>query len=85
MSAMAALIATIVDTDALLQTMAAALIAGVGVALTFSLAILGATGFAEASRDGRSISAAAFAALGLLGLLATAAAIAAAIIVMTSG
>ena len=85
MSEMAPLIATVVDTDALLQTIVAALVAGVGVAFTFSLAILGATGFAEASRDGRSGSAVAFAALGVLGFLATAAAIVAAIIVMTSG
>jgi hypothetical protein len=79
------MLATVVDTDALLQTILAALVAGVGVAFTFSLAILGATGFAEASRDGRSGSAAAFAALGVLGFLATAAAIVAAIVVMTSG
>jgi hypothetical protein len=84
MSVMPALIATIVDTEALLETCLAALVAGVGVALTFSLAILGATGFAEASRDGRTGSAAAFAVLGVAGFLATAAAIVAAIIVMTS-
>lgn len=84
MSAMATLAGSIVDTDALLQTIAAALIAGVGVALTFSLAILGATGFAEASRDRRRGSAAAFAVVGLAGFLATVAAIVAAIIVMTA-
>jgi hypothetical protein len=79
------MLATVVDTDALLQTILAALVAGVGVAFTFSLAILGATGFAEASRDGRSGSATVFGFLGVLGLLATAAAIVAAIVVMTSG
>ena len=81
---MPGLIATIVDTQALLETCIAALVAGVGVAFTFSLAILGATGFAEASRDGRSGSAAAFATLAVLGFLATTAAIVAGIIVMTT-
>ena len=85
MSAMTNLLATIVETDALLETILAALVAGVGVALTFSLAILGATGFAEASRDGRRMSAAAFAALGLFGFLVTAAGIVAAIVVMMTG
>ena len=79
------LIATVVDTQALLQTCAAALVAGVGVALTFSLAILGAARFSEASREQQGVQAAAFAALALIGLVATAAAIAFGIIVMTEG
>jgi hypothetical protein len=77
------LLAEIVDWAALLQTGLAALIAGVGVALTFSLAILGASRFAEASRDDRNLQAGAFAVLGVAGLLATAGAIAAGIIVIT--
>jgi hypothetical protein len=78
------MIATIVDTDALWQTIAAALVAGIGTTLVFSLAILGVARFAEASRDGRSLVSALFAALALLGLLATAAAIAFGVIVMTT-
>ena len=74
--------AEIVDWEALLDTGLAALIAGGGVAITFSLAILGASRFIEASRDQRTIEAGAFALLGIVALLATAAAIAGGIIVI---
>ena len=47
------MLATIVDSQALLETAVAALAAGVGVALTFSLAILGTARYAEASREHR--------------------------------
>jgi hypothetical protein len=78
------LLATIVDWEALLETGIAALVAGVGVAFTASLAILGAARFIESSREQRSLHAAAFALVGLIGLAATAAAIVAGIIVMTT-
>lgn len=81
----AMLLATVIDTKALLETCLAALVAGVGVALTFSLAILGFTRFAESSRGQRSVQAAAFAALGIVGFAVTGAAIAFGIIVMASG
>ena len=81
---MLGLLATVVDTRALLETVAAALIAGVGVALTFSLTILGAARFGELSRERRTLEAAFFALLGLVGLAATAGAIAFGIVVMTS-
>lgn len=77
-------IATIVDTSALWQTIAAAFVAGVGTTLIFSLAIFGAARFAEANREGRSFESALFAGLALLGLLATAAAIVFGVIVMTT-
>ena len=77
-------LATIVDTKALLETGLAAFVAGVGVAFTFSFAILGATRFAELSREQRSLAAIAYATLGLLGLAASIAAIVAGLIVMTS-
>ena len=67
------MLATIVDTSALWQTIVAAFVAGVGTTLVFSLAILGVARLAEANRQGRSVQSAAFAALALLGLLATAA------------
>ena len=70
------------DWEALLDTGLAALIAGVGVAFTFSLAILGASRFIEASRDQRKIEAGAFALLGVVALVATAAMIAGGIIVI---
>ena len=78
------MIATIVDTSALWQTVVAAFLAGVGTTLVFSLAIFGMARFAEANRDGRAAHAAFFAGLGLLGLLATAAAIVFGVIVMTT-
>jgi hypothetical protein len=77
------MLATVVDTGALLKTIAAALIAGVGVTLIFSLAILGAARFADLSRDGRPASAAAFGALALVALAAASAAVTIGIIVMT--
>jgi hypothetical protein len=75
--------AALVDTGALLKTVAAAFIAGVGVTLVFSLAILGATRFAELNRDGRPVAAASFGALAILALAAAAAAVTIGIIVMT--
>lgn len=78
-------LATIIDTDALLQTGLAALIAGVGVALTFSLAILGVAQSTEMSREGRPAAVVAYAVLAVLGMAATLAAIVFGIIVMTGG
>ena len=80
-----AMLATVVDTQALWQTIVAALVAGVGVTLSFSLAILGMAAFIEASRDGRSATAAAFGILTAVGLVVTAGAVVAGLIVMTSG
>jgi hypothetical protein len=77
------MLATIVDTQALLQTIVASAIAGVGVTLIFSVAILGASRFAEASRDGRPVTAVAFGVLALVALLVAAAAVTVGIIVMT--
>ena len=78
------MLATIVDTSALWQTIVAAFVAGVGTTLVFSLAILGVARLAEANRQARSVQSAVFAALALLGLLATAAAIVFGVIVMTT-
>ena len=55
------MLATIVDTSALWQTIVAAFVAGVGTTLVFSLAILGVARLAEANRQGRSFQSAAFA------------------------
>lgn len=78
------MIATIVDTKALWETVVAAFVAGVGTTIVFSVAILGATRFAEANRHGHTVQATVFGALAIVGLLATAAAIVAAVIVMTT-
>jgi hypothetical protein len=78
------MLATLVDTQALGETVLAAVLGGVGVTLIFSIAILGASRFADLSRDGRSAAAVAFGIVALVALAAFAAAIAFGIIVMTS-
>jgi hypothetical protein len=77
------MLATIVDTQALLKTIVASAVAGVGVTVIFSFAILGASRFADLSRDGRPVAAVAFGALAVVALVAAAAAVTIGIIVMT--
>lgn len=77
------MIATIIDTKALLQTVGFAFGAGVGVALSFSLAILGATKLSEVGRD-RPVEGWAWAMLAIAGLCVTIAAIVFGIVVMTA-
>jgi hypothetical protein len=81
---MAGVLATIVDTEALLETVAAALVAGVGVTLVFAVAILGAARFMDLRNEERPLAAGAFAALGLTALVASGLAIVAGIVVMIS-
>ena len=78
------MLATIVDTKALWQTVVGAAGAGLGTILVFSLAILGAARFGESNREGRTFQASIFGLLALLGLLATAAAVVFGVVVMTS-
>jgi hypothetical protein len=78
------MIATIVDTDALWQTVVGATAAGIGTTFVFAIGILGAARFVEASREGRTLEATAFGVLALLGLVATAAAIVIGMIVVAS-
>jgi hypothetical protein len=73
-----------VDWGALGDVVVASLAAGVGITLFFSLAIVGATRFAESRRDSRALGATLYAMLALAGLAATAASITVAIIVMTN-
>jgi len=51
--------APIVDVEALATVVAASLIAGIGISCAFSLAIVGASGFADRRREGRAVAAAA--------------------------
>jgi hypothetical protein len=74
----------IVDWGTLGQVILYSLAAGVGVALCFSLAVVGATRFAEARRAGAGTPAAVYAVLATLGLLATTGAVVVGIIVMAS-
>lgn len=78
------MIATIVHTDELLSTVAAASVAGIGVTFLFSLGIWGAGQFAELSRDGKSVLATAAAAVSVLAFVAVAAAVVVGMLVMTN-
>ena len=62
------MIASIVDTDAILQVIWVSLIAGVGVPSCYALAILGSTRAIEFGRNGRVGEAVVFAVVGILGL-----------------
>ena len=74
----------VVDWEKLGQVVLYSLIAGVGVAICFSLAILGATRFAEVRRHGSGgAGAVAYAVLTLFGLSASLTAAVLAIVVMT--
>jgi len=76
-------IASIVDTNDLLQTVAYSSAAGIGVTLIFSLGIYGSTRFADYSRDGRRLEAALSGALAVLAVFATIGVLVMGVIVMT--
>jgi hypothetical protein len=80
---MTVLAAGAVDWNSLGKVVWVSLLAGVGVTLCFSLAVAGATRFAESRRAGRSLPATLYATLGLAGFAATIAAVVVAIVVMT--
>jgi hypothetical protein len=76
--------AEIVDWSALLQSIGAAALAGLGLTLFFSVAIYGATKTVELARDERPLAAGAALSLMALGLAASVAGIVLGVIVMTS-
>ena len=78
------MLATIVDWQTLGEVALASLIAVVGVTLSFSLAIVGATRMIDMRRDGRSFEAGGYAALMILALAGSGAAVAFGVIVMTT-
>jgi hypothetical protein len=65
--------AAAIDFSALLKVLYASLVAGVGVAVVFSVAILGATRWSDMRRAQRAGAATAYAALAAVGLLLSAA------------
>ncbi|HEX7278606.1 MAG TPA: hypothetical protein VF255_03175 [Solirubrobacterales bacterium] len=77
------MIATVVHTDELLSTVAAAAVGGIGVTFAFSVGIWGASQFVELSRNGRTAAAAVAGVVGVLALACVAAALAVGIFVMT--
>jgi hypothetical protein len=76
------MIATIVHTDELLQTIAAAAVGGIFVTFAFSVGIWGAGQFTELSRHERPVAAMGAALVGILALACVVAALAVGIIVM---
>ena len=78
------MLATILETQDLLETIAASVIAGLGVTIVFSIAVYGATRGAELSRDERPIAAAAAIGTSLLAFAVCLAGVVFGIIVMTS-
>jgi hypothetical protein len=77
------MIATIVETKELWQTVVAATGAGIGVTFLFSLGIWGSGQFIELSRNDRQTAATAAGLVALLAFAAVAAAVIVAIVVMT--
>jgi hypothetical protein len=78
------MLAEIVQTKELVETVIASLVAGVGVTAIFSMAIWGGARFVDLNRSGRPVVAGAAAALAGLALLGTLAAVVIGIVVMTS-
>ena len=77
-------IAVIVDTSALLKVIATALVAGIGITVAFSLAILGATRFADMRRDERPLEARLYGGLTVLAFAVVLAAVVLGILIATS-
>jgi hypothetical protein len=78
------MLAVVVETKELAETVVASIVGGVGVTVIFSIAIWGAARFADLSRNDRPLAAGGAAAVAVLALLATAACVVLGIIVMTS-
>ena len=78
------LVAEIVNWEELGKTVAAAVIAGVGITAAFAVAILGAAQFAERRRQGETVEAAGAAVLAAAGLAVCTAGIVFGMIVMLS-
>jgi|NGEPerStandDraft_13_1074530.scaffolds.fasta_scaffold03390_2 hypothetical protein len=77
-------VAAIVDSDALLEAVVASVVAGVGITVAFSLAVYGATRFADARRTGASLAAAGAATLSVVALIVCVGAITAGILIIAA-
>ena len=78
------MLATIVHTDELLQTIVASVVAGVGITVVFSIAIWGAARFVDLSSNERRVAAMGAAAVGIIGLAMTLGMVAVGLLVMLS-
>ena len=77
------MLAVVVETKQLAETVVASIVGGVGVTVAFSIAIWGVARFADLSRSERPLAAGAAAAVTVLALMATAASVVLGIVVMT--
>jgi hypothetical protein len=77
------MLAVVVETKQLVETVVASIVGGVGVTVAFSIAIWGVARFADLSRGERPLAAGGAAAVTLLALAVTAASVVLGIIVMT--
>jgi hypothetical protein len=78
------MLAVLVETEELWQTVVFSAGAGIGVTVVFSIAIWGAARFIELNRGNRPVAAGGAAMVTLVGLAATFGAVALGIVVMTS-
>ena len=78
------MLAVVVETKQLVETVVASIVGGVGVTVVFSIAIWGIARFADLSRSERPLAAGGAAAVTLLALAGTAASVVLGIVVMTS-
>jgi hypothetical protein len=78
------MLATVVHTDELLQTIAASIVAGVGITVIFSVAIWGAARFVVLSGSERRLAAAGAAAVGIVAFALVLAMVAVGLLVMLS-
>jgi len=78
------MVATVIETKDMLETVAASLIAGVGVTAAFAILVFGITRSADMARDDRPLLATAAGALAAIALMVVTASIVLGIVVMTS-
>jgi hypothetical protein len=78
------MIATVVETRDLLQTVASSFVAGVGITAVFAILVFGVSRSADMARDERPLLATAAGGLALIALLVVIGAIVLGIVVMTS-
>ena len=78
------MLAVLVETKPLAETVLASVVAGIGVTTIFSFAIWGAARFIELNRSERTLAATGAAAVGILALVATLGGVVLALVVMTS-
>jgi uncharacterized membrane protein YidH (DUF202 family) len=78
------MVATVIETKEMLETVAASLVAGVGVTAAFAILVFGVTRAADMARDDRPLLASAAVGLAAVALLVVIASVVLGIVVMTS-